>query len=416
MARILKLKFSRFVLAATCLAIASIIGVAVWPQSPLLTITLVGQSMIRSDIRVTAPSAMPVIASLLKGDVKFTNFEATVIEPGQPNETTPELESAGGDFLTPPGALGALQALGFNLLSLANNHEWDLKVPGVQNTIREADKLSLVHAGTGNTVNEAVAPSYLRTPKGTIGFVAMASPLGPGAAATATRPGANELRVDQVKNGNGSVSTPGSLRNQEDAERILHSIRDASKKADLVIVSQHNHIFDISMATMFLGLPERFVQPAWMKKWTHEEVDAGANIVVMHGAPILQGVEIYHNGVIFYDMGNFIFNFPATGILDGGLDDPLVWESAVAYLEYQGKNLKSITFRPIVMNKIGEGQPDVHNIHTNNLFLDTHGLPKPATGDQAHYILQRLADLSRPFGTTVEVKGDTAEIDLQGRH
>src|SRR4029077_7832465 len=47
------------------------------------------------------------------------------------------------------------------------------------------------------------------------------------------------------------------------------------------------------------------------------------------------------------------------------------------------------------------------------LFLDTRGLPKPATGDQARYILERLADSSWPFGTTVKVKGDTAEISLK---
>jgi hypothetical protein len=40
-------------------------------------------------------------------------------------------------------------------------------------------------------------------------------------------------------------------------------------------------------------------------------------------------------------------------------------------------------------------------------------LPKPATGDQARYILERLADVSRPFGTTVAIKGDTAEINLK---
>jgi hypothetical protein len=41
-------------------------------------------------------------------------------------------------------------------------------------------------------------------------------------------------------------------------------------------------------------------------------------------------------------------------------------------------------------------------------------LPKPATGEQATYILKRLAELSRPFGTTVVVKDDTAEIKLKG--
>jgi hypothetical protein len=65
------------------------------------------------------------------------------------------------------------------------------------------------------------------------------------------------------------------------------------------------------------------------------------------------------------------------------------------------------------MNKIGQGEPDLHDEHDNNLFLQTRGLPKPVTGAQAGYILQRLAEVSRPFGTTVVVKGDVAEIDLK---
>jgi hypothetical protein len=65
------------------------------------------------------------------------------------------------------------------------------------------------------------------------------------------------------------------------------------------------------------------------------------------------------------------------------------------------------------MNPIGEGQPDVHSEYTNNQFLDTRGLPAPATGTRARYILQRLMDASKPFGTTVEIKGDTAEIKLK---
>ena len=48
------------------------------------------------------------------------------------------------------------------------------------------------------------------------------------------------------------------------------------------------------------------------------------------------------------------------------------------------------------MNKIGKGQADTQDEHTNNLFLQTRGLPTPATGEQAHYILERLAGLSRP--------------------
>ena len=54
---------------AVLLAIVCAIGSAQRPQPAPITITLAGQSMIRSDIRATAPAAVPVIQGLLKGDV-----------------------------------------------------------------------------------------------------------------------------------------------------------------------------------------------------------------------------------------------------------------------------------------------------------------------------------------------------------
>ena len=395
-----KLKYGRLALAATCLALITT-RAGGWQQAPTLDITLTGQSMIRSDIRATAPSAVTAIAPLLKGDVIFTNFEGTVAESGQPNESTPLQDESEGIFLAPPGALDALQALGFNLLSLSNNHAWNLRAVGIQNTLREVSRLNLVCAGTGNTLDEAVAPSYLHTSKGTVALVGMASgEIAPGGAATATRPGVNELRLG-----------PGNIPNEEDAGRIIQSIRDASKRSDVVIVYQHNHLYDKPFKTMMAEeLPERLVPPDWIKKWAHREIDAGADIVVMHGAPLVQGVEIYRNRPIFYDLGNFIFNLRPTNTR---LDEPIIWESVVAYVRFQGKNPRSIIFRPIALNKLGQGQPDLHDPLANNAFLDTRGLPKPATGEQARYILERLADSSRSFGTAVEVKGETAEINLK---
>ena len=155
---------------AVLLAIVVTVGAAPRPQSTNITITLAGQSMIRSDIRETAPAAVSVIQGLLKGDVKFTNLEAAIAEKG---ETVQE----GRGFLTPPEAVDALQTFGFNLLSLSGNHAFDLKVKGIQNTLREVDSRKIVHAGTGNTVAEAVAPGYLHTPKGTIALIASASGL-----------------------------------------------------------------------------------------------------------------------------------------------------------------------------------------------------------------------------------------------
>src|ERR1051325_8346215 len=108
------------------------VGFAVWAQTPqtqTISFTLTGQSMIRSDFRVHSPNTAAAVAPLLKGDVIFTNFEAAVIEKGQSTKD--------GRFLTPPAALDALKALGFNLLALSDNHSFDLKVPGIQNRSEE---------------------------------------------------------------------------------------------------------------------------------------------------------------------------------------------------------------------------------------------------------------------------------------
>jgi poly-gamma-glutamate capsule biosynthesis protein CapA/YwtB (metallophosphatase superfamily) len=379
------------------------------PQGVPITITLTGQSMIRSDIRATAPAAVPIIRSLLSGDVILTNLEGAVAEKG-------ESVSQGRGFLAPPEAVDALTTFGFNLLSLSDNHAFDLKATGIQNTIREADARKITHAGTGSNLAEAAAPAYLHTPKGTIALVASASGLiGAGASATADRPGVNELRVEAGAAENEAIAdlpgAPANTPNPEDSRRILQSIREARQHADIVIVYQHNHVFgNHSFSTIFTeGMAERLAPNQWLIRWTHAEIDAGADVILMHGAPLLHGVEIYHGRPIFYDLGNFIYNLPPTLTY---IDEPMSWESAVATVQFEGKNLRSISLRPIVLNVMGQGDPDVHSPYTNNEFLDTRGLPAPATGARAGYILQRLAEFSKPFGTTIQITGDTAAIKL----
>src|SRR5271168_2356044 len=223
----------RFLAIAACLAVllavVCTVGAAPPPQSPSITIALTGQSMIRSDIRATAPAAVAVIQGLLKGDVVFTNLESAVTEKG---DTIHE----GRGFLTPPEALDALTTFGFNLLSLADNHAFDMKVTGIQNTIREANSRSIVHAGTGNNLAEAAAPAYLRTPKGTIALIASSSGLiAPGGSATADRPGVNELRIEAGDKENEATvdlpKAPGNTPNPGDSQRILQSIRAARQHA-----------------------------------------------------------------------------------------------------------------------------------------------------------------------------------------
>jgi poly-gamma-glutamate synthesis protein (capsule biosynthesis protein) len=157
-------------------------------------------------------------------------------------------------------------------------------------------------------------------------------------------------------------------------------------------------------------MPERLAPNPWLVKWTHEEIDAGADIIVMHGAPILHGIELYKGKPIFYDLGNFIYNVPPWLTY---IHEPIAFESAVASLQMEGRTLKSVTLRPVVLNIIGQGQPDVHDEYVNNQFIQTRGLPSLASGARASYILQRVADASKAFGTTVEVNGDIAVVAVR---
>ena len=413
----------KYIPLAVWIATVCAIVVGVSAQSTDITIVLTGQSMIRSDLRATKPAAVPVIRGLLKGDVIFTNLEAAVAEPG-------ETIQKGRGFLTPPEALDALTAMGFNLLALSGNHAFDLKEKGIRNTLREIDRRKIVRAGTGDTVADAAAPAYLKTPKGTVALIASASGLiAPGGRATGERPGVNELRVEAGGRENEATEDlPGAAANTpnpEDSRRILQSIREARQRADLVIVYQHNHVFgNRSFSTIFTeGMPERLAPNPWLTKWTHDEIDAGADIVVMHGAPLLHGVEVYRGRPIFFDLGNFIYNVPPTLTY---IDEPMAWESVVASVQFEAgsrnasqrpgqRSLKSISFRPVVLNNIGDGQPDVQNPYTSNPFLHTRGLPVPASGARAGYILERLAIASKPFGTTMVITGETATITVTGR-
>jgi poly-gamma-glutamate synthesis protein (capsule biosynthesis protein) len=389
---------------------------------PPLTVVLTGQSMIRSDLRSTKPAAIPALKALVAGgDVTFTNLEAAVALPG---ETIRE----GRGFLTPPEALDALTAIGFNLVALSGNHAFDLKEPGIRNTLREIDKRRIVHAGTGNTIGEASAPAYVKTAHGTVALVASASGLiAAGGRATDQRPGVNQLRVRAGDRDNeASEDLPGAQGNvpdQEDAQRILQSIRAARQRADVVVVYQHNHVFaNRSFSTIFTeGMAERLAPNPWLVKWTHDEIDAGADLIVMHGAPLIHGMEVYKGKPIFYDLGNFIYNVPPWLTY---IDEPMAWESVVATVQFDraaprgptaagvGMALTSVSLRAVVMNPIGDGQPEVHDEYASNQFLHTRGLPAAATGARAGYILQRMADFSKAFGTNIEVSGERATIKL----
>jgi len=362
-----------------------------------MIITLTGQSMIRGDTREDAPEAVPIIQALLEGELAFTNFEAAVFDPGK-GQTTRD-----GRFASPPGAMEALKAFGFNLLALPNNHSFDIQVSGIVNTLETAQALGLASAGSGRNLAEADEACIVETGKGTVALVAVASGLVSDARATDTRPGVNELAI------------AGSTPDAKDVERILHRVRESKKTADLVIASVHNHHYPgverpADFRQLLLSqLPARLAPPAWLEPWARQLVDAGADVVVMHGPPLLHGMEVYKGKPIFYSLGNFIFQVPPESIQ---LEEPIMWESVVAHVEFEGDRLKAVRFQPIAMNKLGKGLPNPHDQFDVNEYHRTRGLPRPATGAQARYLLERFAQFSEPYGTQIAIEDGRAELVL----
>jgi hypothetical protein len=97
--------------------------------------------------------------------------------------------------------------------------------------------------------------------------------------------------------------TPGSLSyeiNPEDEREILRSIRNGKLSADFMIATIHAH----DGAQDINGV--RTVSD-FLIKIAHECIDNGADIFIVHGPHMLQGVEIYKGKPIFYGISAFVF-------------------------------------------------------------------------------------------------------------
>src|SRR5689334_13039927 len=69
-------------LVAALLAVTAA-GASIAAQQRTLTVVVTGQTMIQADLRVHTPSVVTSLKPVLAGDVVFTNFEGSVVEPDQ---------------------------------------------------------------------------------------------------------------------------------------------------------------------------------------------------------------------------------------------------------------------------------------------------------------------------------------------
>ncbi|MBY5827758.1 CapA family protein [Rhizobium leguminosarum] len=396
-----------------------------------LTVAVTGQSLIRHDLRdVTDDRFQKVIGVIQAADIGFTNFESTIYgrHGGWPLK---------GSYFgcAPPAVMAALKHVGFNVLSLANNHAFDLGPSGVLSTIEEADSEGFLYAGVGLNRRDAERTAEKQLGRWKIGLSAMDAGPGPafmyaddGGNTRPPRPGVNRLDVsrifelempsfDRLKELQRSLKStaleranyaqPGDTpvldgpleldfygtvfrRSDHTAKRILieaqsansqlEAIRKAASAGSFVIAYLHHHHWE----------PDWHEAPEWVRTFAHQCVDAGARMFVSHGAPVLQAIEIYHRAPIFYGLGNFIFH---TDDNEKEWSPRAVWESAIASCAFNNEfELLGIDLTPIIVGGIDA----LENPHCTRLPF-----PVPAPREAAHRILDGLARRCEPFGTEI---------------
>jgi poly-gamma-glutamate capsule biosynthesis protein CapA/YwtB (metallophosphatase superfamily) len=400
-----------------------------------------GQSLITRDIRhVRCDRFAEVVRFMGQGDVVFTNFESTILgrHGGWPTK---------GKYFGYSGAevLDALQSIGFNALALANNHAFDLGPDGILSTLEEVSTRGFLHAGIGTDETNAATPGCARLGGREVSLLAFDAGPGPsnmyaedGSVSRPARPGVNRLKTrrkigvpdghfrrlskltgdlqsshleltnyaqpeDPPAVASGSeINFYGTVFSQatgyrrlievdpQSANIHLSAIRQAAARGNFVIAYLHHHHWEPGWQDV----------PGWVQTFARMCIDAGADLFVSHGAPVLQAVEIYNSSPIFYGLGNFLFHVHQD---ENEWDPPEVWQSIVAACRYDAAgSLQGIDLLPIVVAK--DGQPSVSATDTS--------VPIAAVGNIARDILEGFADRSRSFGTEIAIAGYSGSIGV----
>ena len=192
------------------------------------------------------------------------------------------------------------------------------------------------------------------------------------------------------------------------------AIFEARIQADYVLVAIHCHA---------VGGTSKEQPPQFLEEAAHFAIDCGADGVIGHGPHLLRPIEIYRGKPIFYSLGDFILhneNIPfspeedyerqgltsdatmrevfqkrSNNFTRGLQTDRRMFESVIPRWEIEGGVLKRLELLPI---ELGFGMPRSRN-----------GLPAPAKDNS---ILDRLARMSAPYGTKLEIQDGIASVIL----
>lgn len=423
-----------------------------------------GDSFITRHIAENGYEGFNEIKTLIEQhDVKFANLEMTFHR----QEGYPAATSGGTWAMTDPTMLDDMLRYGFNIFNTANNHSGDFGQEGLSATIRHLNERRMCFAGTGNTLQEAASACYLETKQARIALIGLTATLDPASIAGGQgptmrgRPGLNPLRFktihhvnqkhfdmakelasisqinarteQKIRNGYLPPFPEGTLPlgnmnfmltngeeynettpNPKDLARTIEEIAEARRQADIVLISIHAHEMKGSNSQQVAQFVETFARKC---------IDAGANVIIGHGPHELRGIEVYKGGVIFYSLGNFIFQTETVALqpYDAFYSKGLPVDMKVgAYMDHRSKNgtkgyiVQENIWRAIMPSwVIEDGKITSVSLYPIDLSQkgtrSERGIPKLS---RSQATLEHLQKLSEPYGTQIEIQDGVGYIKL----
>ena len=167
-------------------------------------------------------------------------------------------------------------------VSLANNHILDFSEAGLIDTMAALDRAGIQHAGAGRNQVEAAATRIVEVRGMKVGVMAATDCLSEFAAG-ANRAGANHIEFH------------GASPGLEWVERAVADLR--ARGAALTILSLH------------WGPNMRLRPSDDFRRFAHGAIDRGIDIIHGHSAHVVQAIERYGTGIVFYDTGNYIDDY-----------------------------------------------------------------------------------------------------------
>ncbi len=344
------------------------------------TIAMVGDIFLQQPLP-RSPEFEALAAVLRGADIAFGNLETPVSARGAPVEKWINMRM-------PPPLLAEAQALGFDLLTLANNHMMDYGERAFYDTLQHLDAAGLRHVGAGADLDAAWQAQCYTLDGVTVAFLGASSTLGPGLAATADRPGVAPIHIAEAYASDpaASLEQPGSAPYvftrawQEDLERAATAVKSAKQAADCVLLALHWGVPPFWRSRFQDGLAEYQVEVG------HALIDAGADAIIGHHPHSLQEIELYRGKPIFYSLGNFVFHQNR-----GPVRDTPVSRNAPYAVSVKRRN-RTWSETVIVLLAIGEDGALRYSLQP--ALLDAAGNPRLLDGGEARALIARLDALS----------------------